>query len=299
MTNHCTLSQWTTNSEIIMTTADAPHGPYDHENFTKIVGPWSHNPYLVQYKNQNMIWHIGNGKTSETQNCSSGEIYEQKGVETDAKTFYVQVSNSSLYGPWTEYENNAQIIINESWQASASNPAPFIFPNGTTLLYFSSSNCPANWGNYDRCIAVARADHWSRPYQSITSLPIVHPESEDPAVFQDPRGNFHLLTNVNTGHKRCDATVPCGGHAWSEDGITWSQQFIGAFGPVIHLKNGSSWTNAYIERPQVYQDEGTRIPITFFGGMGRSSYADSISWAQPFCNAELLELGQCDPSIPL
>ena len=39
---------------------------------------------------------------------------------------------------------------------------------------------------------------------------------------------FHLLTNVNNGHQRCDASVPCGGHAWSRDGLTWSNLTIGS-----------------------------------------------------------------------
>jgi hypothetical protein len=40
--------------------------------------------------------------------------------------------------------------------------------------------------------------------------------------------------------------------------------------------------NAYAERPQVVQaPDGS--PLTFFLGMGRTSYMDSASWAQPFC----------------
>jgi hypothetical protein len=52
--------------------------------------------------------------------------------------------------------------------------------------------------------------------QHARALPIVHPESEDPFVFKTRRG-FHLLTNVNTYHRRCTSGVPCGGHAFSED----------------------------------------------------------------------------------
>ena len=37
MVNHCTLSSWKTNSEIVMTTADQPHGPYDTINYKMIV----------------------------------------------------------------------------------------------------------------------------------------------------------------------------------------------------------------------------------------------------------------------
>ena len=38
------------------------------------------------------------------------------------------------------------------------------------------------------------------------------------------------LTNVNTCHARCAQGVPCGGHAWSSDGFTFSNLTIGAFG---------------------------------------------------------------------
>ena len=28
---------------------------------------------------------------------------------------------------------------------------------------------------------------------------------EDPAIFRDPRGNLHMLTNANSGHAHCQA----------------------------------------------------------------------------------------------
>jgi hypothetical protein len=40
--------------------------------------------------------------------------------------------------------------------------------------------------------------------------------------------------------------VPCGGHSWSVDGKTWSNQTLGAFGPVVTLANGTVITNAYV-----------------------------------------------------
>jgi hypothetical protein len=101
------------------------------------------------------------------------------------------------------------------------------------------------------CVGVLRAPTWRGPYENVISTPIVHPESEDPFVFQTKRG-FHLLTNVNTYHRRCASGVACGGHAWSRDGITWSEQTIGAFGPVIKLMNGTTVANSYVERPQVH-----------------------------------------------
>eukprot|EP00483_Globobulimina_turgida_P008722 UN08740 len=165
-------------------------------------------------------------------------------------------TNSASYATTGVLQQGSnQIIINETWVTDVSNPAPFIFPNGTVLLYFSTQGCPQDWGLAPACIGMARSTTgWQGPYNVLGSLPIVHPESEDPTVWQDPRGNFHLFTNVNTYHRRCPAKAPCGGHSWSYDGITCGPQFIGAFGPVIHLKNGTTCANSYTRRPQVYQD---------------------------------------------
>jgi len=88
--------------------------------------------------------------------------------------------------------------------------------------------------------------------------------------------------------------VPCGGHAWSTDGLTWSNLTIGGFGPVIRFANGSYWVTAYVERPQVVLDDAGR-PLAFYVGMGRNSYEDSCTWAQLFCQP-----GQqgCGPTVP-
>lgn len=89
------------------------------------------------------------------------------------------------------------------------------------------------------------------------------------SLLQDPRGNYHLLTNVNTCHRRCPQGVECGGHAWSRDGVEFSNLTIGAFGPYITLANGTGWANAYVERPLVLQDDNN-VPIAFYVGMGRT-----------------------------
>ena len=104
----------------------------------------------------------------------------------------------------------------------------------------------------------------------------------------------------NNGHRRCPQGVACGGHAWSEDGLTWSDLVVGAYGPRIPLSNGSYWQNAYIERPQVLQpaDDRDGDPIAFFTGMGRSSYVDSCSWVQRFCTQADLDAdsSSCAPT---
>jgi hypothetical protein len=127
--------------------------------------------------------------------------------------------------------------------------------------------------------------------------PITYIESEDPSVFIDMRGNYHLLTNVNTGHARCKQGVECGGHAWSADrGATWTNLTVGAFGPYITLADGTAMANAYAERPLVTMNaDGS--PHVLYLGMGRASYHDSCNWPQLFCTAKALARGvKCGPT---
>eukprot|EP01060_Flectonema_neradi_P009144 TRINITY_DN16538_c0_g1_i1.p1 TRINITY_DN16538_c0_g1~~TRINITY_DN16538_c0_g1_i1.p1 ORF type:complete len:411 (+),score=44.06 TRINITY_DN16538_c0_g1_i1:54-1235(+) len=300
MEDHCSLQEWTTNSAIVMASSDKSEGPFDTTSYKIINKPWAHNPFLVQdpVSEDWLLWHIGDGTSPKPpKNCSGAKPPSAVPASTPpvASKLFVDTA-TNLPGPW---KSEWYILMEESWTQDVSNPSPFLFKNGTAMLYFSTANCPPGWGKAPRCISQARSTTgWQGPYTVIGTEPIVKPESEDPMVWRDHRGNFHLFTNVNTYHKRCLSGVPCGGHSWSRDGISWSTQFIGAFGPVIHLSNGTVWNNSYIERPQVVQnDDGT--PLTFYTGLGRTTYYDSISWAQPFCTQELLEQGRCAPTVPL
>lgn len=315
MCRHATLGDWTTKSSIWRATSSSPIGPFALAEM--IAQPWSHNAYVSETRGGGastpkfVLYQIGDAVTdpSEWQPCynASEEVdveglfkpvlpsnaYNKeiksphvKGAGSDGYPVFVR-SASDLSGPWTVNGTGIEFIFPPGgWAASCNggNPAPFFFENGTVLMYFSANPCPAGWGNINpgnNCIGVARGTSFDGPFTALP-LPVTHPESEDAAVFRDPRGNFHLLTNVNNDHSRCAQGVPCGGHAWSYDGLTFSNLTIGAFGPVIRFINGSYWRNAYVERPQVLQsNDGT--PIAFYVGIGRTSYEDSATFAQLFC----------------
>ena len=313
--NHASLSSWKTKSSIAHATSSSPTGPFvlpaglDEQ---LVLPPWSHGAYVVRDPptGEYLLWHLGNASVDRStwfpcynSSDSAGSMpYAREGAlaedaEPGGQEAFVERA-PSLAGPWTPFNNNTGVAVHfpaDSWTTLVDNPAPFIFPNGTTLLYFKGKPCPAGWGALaPMCIGVARAPSWQGPDTALFSQPITHPEGEDPAVFRDPRGNFHLLSNVNTWHARCAAGVPCGGHAWSADGLTWSDQFIGAFGPVVRWTNGTYFVGAYAERPQVLQDaDGT--PIAFYTGFGMASYFDSHNFAQLFCTAASAP-GTCGPT---
>ena len=107
---------------------------------------------------------------------------------------------------------------------------------------------------------------------------------EDPFVWCDTRGRFHMLFNANSYHKYCASGVPCGGHSWSADGINWSTPVIPAFGTVVPYAKAPTQTYGYVERPQTPQDNKGN-PEVFFLGHG---YANISNIAMLFFSVALM-----------
>ena len=49
ITNHCTLDDWTTNSQVVTVRSESPYGPFDPESMEVIVPAFAHNPKVVRY----------------------------------------------------------------------------------------------------------------------------------------------------------------------------------------------------------------------------------------------------------
>jgi hypothetical protein len=312
MCRHASLAQWTTVSSSAHFTSAVVDGPYEWFEqdcdasgiCTPIVIPWSHNTVVAANAPGRspafLVAHIGDGVVPPAQwlpcfNKSDVKLAPPpRGARapplraSPGDTCYYTVADD-LAGPWTRALNNSGVTINitGSWTTSGlvGNPAPLVNADGSVNLYFTATPCPAGHGALNaNCIAMARAPSWDGVYQmDAAPRPITYPESEDPFVWRDFRGMYHLFTNVNTCHSRCAEGVPCGGHAWSADGVTFSDLYVGAFGPVITWPNGSEWRNAYVERPLVTMAPDGVTPLAFHVGMGRSSYEDSCNWVQLFC----------------
>merc|ERR1711968_147509 len=88
--------------------------------------------------------------------------------------------------------------------------------------------------------------------------------SEDPSVFIDARGHYHMLVNALPGG--CNPKVQQGGHAWSRDGVTWSEPRVGAYNGTVVFTDGTNMTCSRRERPQMIQDPKTGAPLAMSSG---------------------------------
>ena len=291
---HCTLDAWTTNSQVVTVRSKSPFGPFDPATMEVIVPPFSHNPKVVRYVDGTfLIFFIGtlSGSVNAT-NCtaanaslsSSPSRLSLNPGNDGARVVYAKSST----GPWTLHNGGAPLFSpNDSvwYRLAVTNPAPLVLPNGTVLLYFTGNPDSVRAPNTGNAIAVARAPHWSGPYTVLDTLGgLTSPDAEDPVVFRDPRGRYHMLMNTNTGHwEQGNLTGLYTGHAWSEDGLTWSEQYLGSVTTTVHFDDGSRTVFSYRERPDVLLDAEGR-PIALATGMtAPDGYYNSFSWVQPIC----------------
>ena len=77
------------------------------------------------------------------------------------------------------------------------------------MVVVGGGACPQAWGGSGGahgggggCLWQFESETWAGPYEQAARAvgnpgdPITHPENEDPAIFVDPRGHYHMLTYV-------------------------------------------------------------------------------------------------------
>ena len=195
MTDHCTLSAWTTNSIIVHATSKSAEGPF---KFKDIVQPaWSHNPLVTQdpVTGEILIAHIGCGKIADgmqPKNCSKQHTAPRRRTEqgdgplpshggpcecpnygakvpphVSCQTLQI-MRGSSPDGPWVD-ETVAWPLLNTSeWPSSLSNPT-LLLPaaDGQPVLLGFNGNMapPLNKGGTSHAgLMVSRSGSWKGPY---------------------------------------------------------------------------------------------------------------------------------------
>ena len=276
MKANCTLTSWIPNSQVVhAVSTNGPEGPF---TFRKVLfDTFHHNPRLVRHPVDGkwLLFMIGGSHagTAGAKNCSAippaeGELLDTRIVVSRA---------NSLNGPWSTPTGPllARGKVTE-WDYVVTNPSPIILDNGTTLLYFRGT--PKYWGqgrsdaggyfavNNDEgpldlpeSVGVARAPHWSGPYEKVFAEPILKVMNEDPFAWRDASG-FHMLT-----HGRDDWWNTH--HSYSSDGLTWSDGSDVACDPNITLTNGSLVKFTNRERPWIFFNTTTGAPALLFNGV--------------------------------
>ena len=198
---------------------------------------------------------VRNGtQAGNVRNCTQGEDSAEHLRATSEGGYSNYLSYSrSVWGPWTAW--NQTLLpggCSSCWDMSVVNMAPFPLSNGTVLLGYRGTD-----SKHTEKLGVAIAANWSGPYRSLSpNAPIINASGEDPYLWVDRRGNFHILFH---------AFATMGGHAFSRAlAGPWTLSDTVPYNCTISWSNGTTITYAERERPELLLDAVTGSPLVLY-----------------------------------
>jgi hypothetical protein len=168
--SRCGLGNWYKHSQVAHATSSNVEGPYARQGL--VLGQEHHNP-TVQISPVDHSWHL--------YSISAGGGPIVSCASTDEGRTWQGTSHGGL--PVSEFEN----------------PGPFLFPNGTMAMFYRDSSqklsqpsCSGESVGVQLCASPNGSCGTGRN-------PVFKHTGEDPSVFQDTRGNYHMLINALPG----------------------------------------------------------------------------------------------------
>ena len=131
-----------------------------------------------------------------------------------------------------------------------NNPSPFLHPNGTLFL-------ACTWALYRTSGADFPRGAWHGPVpiapaSRLPGAPKPIGAWEDPFLFVDRRGHFHVLAHVYTTRPfNRSVELAVSGHAFSLDGLRWTFSPHQPYSNAVSRADGSVQHFATLERPKL------------------------------------------------
>ena len=255
MLGHCGLNTWASNSQIMHATSPNPLGPYEWQNV--VFDSFSHEPdvkitpdgkltmFMTQrVPNQWPICTCKNGSSVTT--CDYYPAHPDKDHTTMS-------SATSFEGPWTA---PIEVMHNTT---SDSNLSPW-FVGGSAMVglwrtfYHNTTNTGYSRIHWMSASNYSDAGTYTYTTQLSSDLYNLGGPTEDPFLYKDPRSVYHALFHNMYG------CFPCGGHAFSKDGLTWTYTGGDAYGDMLNFTGASVLTRINRrERPHILFDKDGEI----------------------------------------
>jgi len=279
MADGCGLNCWEGNSEIAHAVSADPLGPFV---FQEIVLPYfAHGPTIHQTPDGTFVlFHLGcstpghpipdhapckcpwNNGTSPPATVAEKRAFQQTKCGSDIIWLN---SATSITGPWTSIGRRNP--AGASWASGTTNPGLFFYSNSSQAIMAYRGNAVADSSN--EYLGIAVASSWKTEFQNIGSGPIVTHIGEDPYIYADKRGNFHIVYHDMQGSD-------LGGHAFSADGQKWYNGAVPCYTGLVHFENGSSQKFKKRQRPQLIVENG--VPLYLYTGVMPGGFTGDYSF---------------------
>ena len=288
-TDDCGLDYWSPYSRIIRAeSTTGPAGPYAFAQ--EVVGAFAHNPAVIHSPAERkfLLYYIGCPQslpetcTRPSFSCGPGNfINGESGVSlqssTDLKTW--RFEGQILKG-----------ADDDTWDADVTNPSPFpLYPHHdkTSEILLAYRGCPYNCPDSE-LLNLATAPSYSGPYTKIQSQPLFSAPNEDPFIWRDKRGHFHMLTHSLEPEGGFGDGPKVGRHAYSrtlEGPWTFNNRTL-AFSTLMDFVDGTSVNFFRRERPQLFfSEDGNMTPLYLTNGVQEKGSTMSYTIIQPLAGA--------------
>jgi len=250
--NHCGLSSWTYNSEIVHAVSIDPLGPFIEKEV--VVPAMAHNPAIVKAKDGSyLLYYIGKVMDSSNVrcNCEDGKSGPSGKGKLSVWTCYIEVRRAaSLNGPWGKAHRITGLLHTPT---CASNPSPLIEDDGSISLYYRAYDLSAKkpdkadtnrvhvgMGEY---LYKMKARKWNGLYSGSDRKVLSEP-AEDAFVWHDSQGYYMVFNN------KFNDKDNLGGCAYSADGKKFTPQ-VPIYSRLLQYDDGTSETLIRRERPGI------------------------------------------------
>ena len=292
----CPLAYWSHNSFIARAVSTAgPAGPYHYAE--EVYPVFHHNPTVVgpTPDGRYLMFMIGQTNASDIVDCAGGHL-PTPGTGVGGPMGTISMGHApSPHGPWSA----PRVVLRNfdrptqdptAWDCYVTNPSAVVQPNGTVLLVFSSVPCT---GGFEEALGIAVAPSWNSTYVQVRRPiwqkpgPRQSPDAvgvgnvEDPFVFVDRRGNYHIIahsqgaTNVCGGNRFVGSA--CAVHFFARSPLgPWRHSDTAVFGPTAPLANGTVGWLLGRQRPQIiFRADGT--PAVMLNGGSFDEYNRGVT----------------------
>ena len=276
------LEGYVFNSHIVHAFSETLEGPY---SFVEKVLPqkedpacWdgrmTHNPVVVKYKDEYLLYYIGSTYDGDPTPASQVVKNREKLNNVYDRICIGVARSKSPAGPWKVCPHPVLTPRADKWDNwIVTNPAPCVLPDGRIFLYYRSNSQIGPIGLAVYNDPEGEAERLDMPV--FTKDMFV----EDPFVWHN--GNyFEMIAKDLSGNLTKE--YHAGAHFVSEDGIKWEYTHKAYSRNII--MDGREMTLGCLERPQLlFDDNGT--PVALFAsvadGPGGFSNAPN-TWNQVF-----------------
>jgi len=282
----CGLDYWAPFSRVIRAESrTGPAGPYKFA--AEVAGSFAHNPTVVYSPADRLylLYAIGCPVKIPT-SCQSIQFTCGDGNNVNGESG-VSVWVSPDLRSWTFFGQVFKGSNDQSlWDADSTNPTPlplYSSSNNTAAVLLVYRGCPYNCAG-NELINVATAPTFKGPYTRLHKQPIFGDSNEDPFVWRDKRGNYHMLTH---------SLEPNGGFGWGPNvgRHAYATEYDGAwtfnnntlsFSTHVQFTDGSTIEYFRRERPQLFfSDDGEMRPLYLTTGVQEQNSPMTYSVIQP------------------